>query len=185
MDLLISTLDSKPWDMKLNVYLHRNDLKQATGYDAIQEVIEKSLMDDLLGDMELNKSLDRGKTLILASSSDNPNQVYALLNDDKQLILECQSFAPVEAILVPKKDADYKFRQSILVEGMQIENGQSQIRVGLVSSKSQPTACWIEISSPNNSIDATRLLPGHISDSYHDCTTIQDYVKHLYQAKVI
>lgn len=175
----ISTEGGAKWSMTFKVYKKRTDLRKTTKYDAIADVVDASIMKDLMA-TELDVQLfdDQFQTLILASSSLEPEVMRAILSESKQLVLTASSIEAVEAILVPKKNPEYKYRQTARVEGIVVP-GQD-ISVGLIYTGTDASGIWLETAADLSAL-SLRMEPDGLglTGNFHD------YVTALNSAKVI
>lgn len=174
--LLISTVETEPWKISLRVYRQRSDLRKATAYDAIPETLEKSILDTL---MDTNDdSLESTKTFILYESSTEQDSVWAIQPGAQHLKFSSTTSASVEQILVPKKDADYKLRQTVVVEGIQLKD---QFRLGLIYAGSDSVAIMLEVLSD---VDFGPVLPRPMPTA-RQCITVSELIECLQISRVI
>lgn len=167
MDLLISTDPATNWSLKLKTFRKRQDLRKRNEFTGITEALEQSLFDDLM-----DSSSETEKILYLMADEQDEKTVWAYIDDGPHLKLTETSLASVEQILIPKTDADYKFRQSIKVQGIVI--AEIGLKLALVHVGADATALWIESSSLDL---AQKLVPKGIHPI--ECEHPIDYIKAL------
>lgn len=174
--LLISTGESEPWKVNLRVYRQRSDLKRSSAYDAIPEALEKSLLDTLLDTTE--ESIESTKTFVLFESSLEKGAVWAVQPGAQHLKFNSTTSASVEQILVPKKDADYRLRQTVVIEGIHVHD---KFRLGLVYAGADSVAVMLEVLSD---IDVNPILPRPVP-VVHNCTNVPELIAFFQASRVI
>lgn len=177
---LVSTEGSKPWEMSVRVYRLRSDLKQATAYDAIAEALETTLM---TGSMEKidESDTERQKTLYLLHDSSMTGTVHAVMDDGVSVSFQQADLNTVEAILVPKKDPDYRLRQNLRIDGMCLTRDGQVIYAGLIHSGSEAIGIWFQTSVELP--DAELILPAEITPCILDST--RDLIQALQSSSII
>jgi hypothetical protein len=176
--LLISTHKSQAWRLEIRLYRKRTDIKPQTAFDAIPEMEEVSLdlaelmrpigTDGLMGEVLLALMQEEGQKVVFAS------------HDGHGLVLEDTDLETVEQIFVPQKGADYKARQTIKLEGLQV-NG---IRIATIVVASRPSALLMHALG---GVDASELIPEHaITVTCSDASpTNAQYLDALHKARII
>lgn len=175
--LLISTVDAEPWKINLKVYRQRFDLKKTTAYDAIPETLEKSLLDTLM-DTTTEATAETKKSFILYESSLEQGTVWAIQPGAHNLKFSSTTSTAVEQILVPKKDADFKSRQTVVIDGIHMKD---QFRVGLVYAGADSVAIMLEVLSD---IDFSPVLPRPMPAA-HESTNVTELISCLQMSRVI
>lgn len=175
--LLLSTSGAAPWDLRLKVFRHRTDLKLATNYDAIAEALESTLIDGVI-EASVAQNASEERLLFLAAWSAEPGTVHGCLQGGQAVVLADTTLLSAEQIFVPKKDPDYRLRQTVKVEGIQLP----QIKAGLVQVGVEAAALWLEVM--DTQIDAATILPP-MEPPYYDCVSMLDYVSALRSSRLL
>jgi hypothetical protein len=165
--LLTPTDDSTGWGLRVKVYRYRTDLKKPTEYDAIAEALEATLIQS-----DIMESIPQERSLFIASTCEDSSTVWAMLENGEYLKLVQTDMNQVEQIFVPKKDPDYRLRQTLKIEGRCLKLLQGEIKVGLVWLGSDPLAIWLEHGLNVDISDL--LLKGHLKS--HDGSSMLDYI---------